>query len=268
MSGRTDTTDDAILGAYLDGELSPDDARRLKDRLAGDPALARRLEEMQSADLAVRKVFEAADELPFREGVLDLLKHKRADSPQVGSGQGNVVRFPPRALRRYWQAPVAIAASVALAAGFLAGDIVRRTLDGDVFLGPSLYADAIPRTSELHDFLESGVSGAPQVLPSGVSGRLLLTFENRDSDWCRQLQLARETGSVQALACRRDGAWEMEAVAYDAPAAPGGDDYLTASSGSLPAVDAAIEEQMGAGEPLDREEEYRLISNGWEKPDK
>jgi hypothetical protein len=60
----------------------------------------------------------------------------------------------------------------------------------------------------------------------------------------------------------------MEAVAYDAPAAPGGDDYLTASSGSLPAVDAAIEEQMGAGEPLDREEEYRFISNGWEKPDK
>ena len=267
MSGKADAGDDTILSAYLDEELSPDDTRRLKDRLAGDPELARRLEQMRNADLAVRNVFDAADERPFPQSVLELLTDKGANSPQVRSEEGNVVRFPARGLRRYFQAPIAIAASVALAAGFLAGDIVRRTLDGDVGVGPSLYAGTIPPTSELHDFLESGVSGAPQVLASGVSAKLLLTFENRDSDWCRQLQLAAETGSVQALACRRNGSWEMEAVAFDANASPGSD-YRAASSGSLPALEAAIDEQIGSGEPLAPEEESRLISNGWRKPDK
>jgi len=94
----------------------------------------------------------------------------------------------------------------------------------------------------------------------------MLTFENRDSDWCRQLQLAAETGSVQALACRRRGAWQMEAVAYDIEASPDGN-YLPASSSTPPALDAAIDEQIGDGEPLDVEAERRLISNAWKKMD-
>ena len=267
MSEKADESDDAVLSAYLDDELSHDDTRRLKDRLAGDPALARRLEDMRRANLAVRKLFDAADETPFPQDVLDLLNDRDADKREVRSKEEKVIRFPERALRRYFQTPVAIAASVALAAGFLAGDMARRTFDGDVYVGPSLYAEAIPRTSELHEFLESGVSAEPQELPSGVRGKLLLTFESRNSDWCRQLQLAAETGSVQALACRRSGAWQMEAVAYDAPGPPGSD-YLAASSRSLPALDAAIDEQIGTGEPLDLEEESRVISNGWRKSDK
>jgi hypothetical protein len=265
MSGKTDTSDDVILSAYLDEELSSDDTGRLKDRLARDPVLARRLEEMRSADVAVRKVFAAANAQPVPQNVLDLLTNQGAGSSQVQSEEGNVVTFPARGMRRYFQAPVAIAASVALAAGFLAGDIVRRTLDGDVRIGPSLYAGTIPQTSELHDFLESGLSGAPQVLPSGVGAKLLLTFENRDSDWCRQLQLAAETGSVQALACRRNGSWQMDALAYDAPASPGSN-YQAAATESSPALDAAIDEQIGSGEPLGSEAESLLISNGWRKP--
>jgi hypothetical protein len=261
MSGKTDTTDDAVLSAYLDEELSSDDTSRLRDRLARDPVLARRLEEMRSANLALRKVFAAADAQPIPQNVLDLL----TDRSQVQGEEANVVTFPARAMRRYFQAPVAIAASVALAAGFLAGDVVRRTLDGDVGVGPSLYAGTIPQTSELHDFLESGLSGAPQVLPSGVSAKLLLTFESRDSDWCRQLQLAAETGSVQALACRRNGSWQMEALAYGAPASPGSN-YRAAGTESSPALDAAIDEQIGSGEPLGSEAESLLISNGWRKP--
>jgi hypothetical protein len=266
MSGKADANDDAILSAYLDEELSLDDARRLKDRLAREPALALRLEEMQSANLAARGVFEAADDLPLPQRVLDLLNENGADNPRAESDVGNVVRFPARGLQRYLQAPVAMAASVALAAGFLAGDALHRTQDADAPVAPSLYADAIPQRSELHDFLETGASGTPQVLPSGASGRLMLTFENRDGDWCRQFELAQETGSMQALACRGNDAWHMEALAY-APE-PAGSNYQAAASGSLPALDTAVDEQIGTGAALDSEEESLLISNGWRVPDK
>jgi hypothetical protein len=264
MSGKADASDDAILSAYLDDELSGDEAGRLRDRLADDPALARRLEQMRAANLAAGSFFRAADGEPLPRGVLDLL-NDGADSSTRERSEAKVVRFPAGGLRRYLQPPVAIAASVALAAGFLAGDMAHRVQDADV-PGLWLYAGAIPETSELNDFLESGLSGVPQTLPGGIRGRLVLTFENRDSDWCRQLQLAAETGSAQALACRRQGAWQMEAVAYDVGAPPD-DHYLAASSSTLPALDAAIDEQIGGGEPLDAEAERRLISNAWKNPD-
>ena len=267
MSGQADANDDAILSAYLDDELALDDARRLKDRLAREPALALRLEQMRSANLAARGVFEAADDLPLPQSVLDLLNENGADNPRATSDEGNVATFPARGLQRYFQAPVALAASVALAAGFLAGDVLHRTQDADAPVAPSLYADTIPQRSELHDLLETGVSGTPRVLPSGASGRLMLSFENRDGDWCRQFELARETGSMQALACRRNDAWHMEALAYGAPV-PAGGNYQAAGSDSLPALDTAVDEQIGTGEALDLEEESRLISNGWRDPDK
>jgi hypothetical protein len=267
MSGKADANDDEILSAYLDEELSLDDARRLKDRLAREPALALRLEEMQSANLAARGVFEAADDLPLPQSVLDLLNENGADNPRAGSDEGNVARFPARGLQRYFQAPVALAASVALAAGFLAGDVLHRTQDADAPVAPSFYADAIPQGSELHDFLETGASGTARVLPSGASGRLMLTFENRDGDWCRQFELAQETGSMQALACRGNDAWHVEALAYAAPV-PTGSHYQAAASGSLPALDTAVDEQIGTGAALGSEEESLLISNGWRMPDK
>lgn len=265
MPGKADMSDDTILSAYLDDELSPDDAMRLQDRLAEDPALAQRLEDMRSANLSARSAFRAADQLPLPQGVLDLLADKGADRSQSKSDDRRIARFPQRGLQRFFRAPVAIAASVALAAGFLAGEMLQRGQDADLPAVPTLYSTEIPTTSELHDFLESAVSGAPRVLPSGVSGRLLLTFENRDSDWCRQLQLAAEKGSVQALACRRNGVWQMEAVVYGASASPGSQ-YEAASSQSFPALDAAIDEQIGAGEPLGPEAESSLIANGWRKP--
>jgi hypothetical protein len=165
-------------------------------------------------------------------------------------------------LRRFLEAPVAIAASVALVAGFLAGDMVRRTPESGALRIASLYGGAIPRTSELHDFLESGVSTEPEVLSGDVRGTLLLTFENEDSEWCRQLQLASASGSMQALACRRNGAWQMEAVTYDVAASPDGN-YQAASPRSSTALEAAVDAQIGDRAPLGAEEEVLLISRGW-----
>ena len=259
------TADDAVLSAYLDAELPQADADRLTARLAADPALSRRLEEMQSANRAARRAFEVVDDRPLPQGVLDLLEDANARQTGDKEQTGRVVQFPPSGPRHYLQVPVALAASVALAAGFLLGDLVRRAPGTDADI-TALYAGAIPEDSEIHRVLESGVSTEPEELASGAEARLLLTFENEQGDWCRQLQLAAESGSMQALACRRDGTWRMEAAAFGTvPDSASEAEYQAASRASFPALDAAIEAQIGARPPLSPEEESRLISNDWKK---
>lgn len=262
MSGQVND-DDVLLSAYLDRELPQEDAERVRQRLAAEPALARRLQAMRGADDAVRHAFAAGDEAPLPQAVLDLLNDTPDDTRREHAAGGSILRLPARGARRWLQAPVAIAASVALLAGFLIHDLVRQTPPA-ADLEELFYTGAIPGDSELHQLLDEGVSGEAAVLPGGAEGRLLLTFESTSGDWCRQMALSARATSMQALACRRDERWEMEAVSFG-PGTPPGSRYQPASSGVPAAVAAAVEARMGAGEPLAPEEEKQLISAGWEK---
>lgn len=264
MSGQANDDEDVLLSAYLDRELPQDDAERVRERLAAEPALARRLEEMKRANAAARNALAAGDEAPLPQAVLDLLKEPEPKRQPGAATGGRLLRFPAHGARRWLQAPVAIAASVALVAGFLVNDVVRQAPPA-ADLEELFYAGTIPHASELHRLLEEGVSGEPTVLPGGVDGRLLLTFEDTAGDWCRQMQLSGEARSMQALACRRDGRWEMEAVGFG-PGTPPDGQYQPASSRVSAPVDAAVEALIGAGAPLAPEEEKRLISTAWEKP--
>jgi len=262
MNERDKGTDDALLSAYLDGELPAREAEALEARLAADAVLASRLAAMRAADRATRKVYARIDELPMPQHVLDLLKEDEAS----GSGntrESNVVAFPRRGIRQFVQMPVALAASVALVAGFLVSGLVSRE-SGTGSGVPDLYAGAIPDDSELHGLLETGQGPAIQTLASGMDGRVILTFQAEDGDYCRQFQLNAGSGSMHALACRRDGAWRMETVSYADSAAPGGL-YQQASGAALAALDAAVEALLGDREPLDLRQESLLISNSWKK---
>jgi hypothetical protein len=252
------TPDDAELSAYLDGELPQDRADRLTERLAAEPMLLRRLAAMRSADHATRRLFARLDGLPMPKGVLDLLQQKG-----TASSDNNVVSFPVRALRQYLQLPVAIAASVALLAGFLVHDLLRSNAanGGDPAV---LVAGDIVAGSALHGMLETGSGSAPHTLASGTQAQVLLTFEERNGDYCRHLQLASESRSAQALACRRAGGWQLEVLDF-APGAPPGGPYQQASQQSSAAVNAAVEALIGGNEPLDAEAESRLVESGWKK---
>jgi len=255
-----DSPDDGRLCAYLDGELPSGEADRLTDRLAADPALARRLEALRRTDENVRRLYAKVDELPLPQRVIDLLQDPAAGAagPEV---EGNVVAFARRGIRSFLQVPVAIAASVALMAGFLISGLMSRDagLGGDP---ATLYARAIPGDSGLHRLLESGLSSEEQLLDGGAVARVVLTFQAEDGDWCRQFELAAAAGSTQALACRRGGNWQMETASFTDARDTGGP-YQQASGATTPALDAAVEALIGDREPLTAEEESRLISTGW-----
>ena len=65
--------DDEVLSALLDGALAEDEAKRLCDRLASDPALAARLEALRGVDAAVRQAYGPIADEPVPQRVLALL---------------------------------------------------------------------------------------------------------------------------------------------------------------------------------------------------
>lgn len=258
MTQDSITPDDVALSAYLDGELPHDQADRLTERLAAEPALARRLEAMRSADHATRQLFATLDDIPMPKAVLELLQQQAP-----GAAKSNVVAFPVRVARLFIQVPVAIAAGAALLAGFLVHDLLQSdaTIGGDL---TSVVAGDVAAGSELFKLLETGISTESQALAGGLRGQLLLTFQDRSGDYCRQLQLSSERRSVQALACRRAGGWQVEMLDFE-PASPPDGQYQQASRQSTVAVDAAIDALIGVNEPLDSAAESELVRQGWKK---
>lgn len=253
--------DDRLLSAWLDDELSAAEADEITDRLAREPALARRLEALRGADPAARAVYEWLDELPMPQGVLDLLEERKrpaASGTPAARERDNVLPFPQRFVQSFWQAPVAVAASLALVAGFLGSRLLIEAPEAGM---SALYAQQIPAGSGVHELLENGISTRPATLEDGSEGQLLLTFENNAGDWCRQLAVSRDAVRLQALACRRDGRWQTEALAYGRPA---GGDFQPASGNTPTAINAAIDRLIG-GEPLGADAEQALVRGGWEK---
>lgn len=247
--------DDTLLSAYIDGELPAAEADRVTERLAREPLLMRRLETLRAGDAAVRDAFERIDDEPMPASVLEMLGAKPATPAD------NVVAFPARGAQRFFQVPVALAASIALVAGFLVSNVLRDAPGMGIDLERG---GAVAATSPLHALLEGGVSGEAQVLASGTTGEVVLTFEDRDGDWCRQVAVASGPEALHGVACRRNGAWQVEALGY-APAGQAGGVYLPAGSDTPDAVDAAIDGLIGPADPLDNSEENRLISGGWKK---
>ena len=100
---------DATLVALLDGALPPEEAERARRRIAADPALAARLDQLAAgADLA-RDAFSALPPLPPELGAW--LARQTTDGPEI----------PPARRRPAWSLFPALRIAAALAAILLAG---------------------------------------------------------------------------------------------------------------------------------------------------
>ena len=65
-------TDDELLSAYLDGELSPDREAALEKRLESEPLLARRLDQLSQASATLRDAYAPVVSEPLPEMPPDL----------------------------------------------------------------------------------------------------------------------------------------------------------------------------------------------------
>lgn len=254
---QTELDDDTLLSAYLDGELADDEADRITERLAREPALMRRLEAMKSADDATRQAFARLDEQPMPAAVLDMLGASKAEH------SATVVPFPQRIVRNFTQLPVALAASVALVAGFLVSNVLREAPTDPYGITA---AGVVAAGSDLHELLEHGISAEPQQFADGATGQLVLTFEDKTGNYCRHLVVDGGEHGLQGVACRRAGGWQVEALSFGGGMDAGGP-FRQASGTTPPAVNSAIDALIGPRDPLGVDEEKQLISDTWQKID-
>jgi hypothetical protein len=254
MTEPNESREEVLLSAYLDDELSDEQADFIADRLLREPALAMQLEGLRTADDEARRLFAILDESPMPQRVLDLIQ-----------GKNNIVHFPQRGARRFLQLPVAIAASVALAAGFLASHWLRVAPDpGSATTG--LYAASIEEGGQIEELLEHSPSDSVVKLADGTRATPMLTFQDRDGAYCRQLLVDGINRSAHAVACRRGGHWQLEALAFSATVDAGAP-YQPASIAVPAAVSATVDGLIGVGEPLNLRQEKQAISSSWNNPD-
>ncbi|NIJ16688.1 anti-sigma factor family protein [Sphingobium vermicomposti] len=226
--------DEAMLIAWVDGELDEVTRRRVNRAVADDPALAarlemhRRLRHRLSDHYApiVSEPVPSAMEAPLRESA------KVVTMPQPGGSRW-----------RNWGMSGAIAASLLL--GVAVGQWTNRA-DGPVLVRDG----AMLAGGQLKSALDTQLASAQD----GASIRIGLSFRRKEGGWCRSF----DGDVVAGVACREGEGWRIQQLL------PGGDEraaYRQAASGDpriMATVDALI-----AGDPADARQEAAARAGGW-----
>jgi len=251
------TIDDETLMAYVDGELDDAGAQRVREALARDPALARRMRVFEDSARLLRESFRGAIDVPVPEHLEQLVAPRPARQRMGWLAQ----------LWRRVPSP-AFAAALLLAVGVLVGYVATRVDRG----GPAAPVDrvaALQAAEGWHQGFERTPSGESFTLrvhglETGI--RPLTTFLDARDRVCRAF---REDGAGSMLrrgiVCREEeGRWApMVVVAEPAPVQRGpGGGYRPASSLEGGAFEGVLQMYMTTS-PFEPAQERALMENGW-----
>jgi hypothetical protein len=225
--------DEAMLIAWVDGELDEVTRRRVDRAVAEDPALAQRLETHRRLRARLSGHYAPVAAEPVPPTMRSLLED--------GAKLVPFARPAPR--WRNWSIGGAIAASLVLGLG------IGRISDGPA--GPVTVSNGVMvAQGQLASALNSQLASA---LQEG-SVRIGLSFQRKGGGWCRSF----EGSTLSGVACRQGEDWQVEQLipgtgpATDYRQASSTDDRITAT------VEALIE-----GAPADAAEEAAAKAKGW-----
>lgn len=233
--------------AWLDGELSGDEAARVEAEVAADPELRRRADEHRAMTTRLRSTFDSVEAQPVPERI----------AAAVRPPQDNIVDFararPERDVRRpqpFWVQMAALAAM--LAVGVFTGNMLTGSIFGGGSASPiAPEAGRLVASADLEDALYTRLASAPA--ESGP--RIGLTFRDKTGAICRTF----EDRAASGLACHEGGDWRIRSV-FQSPEGQASD-YRMASGADpqlMEAVEATVE-----GEPFDAVQEKAAMERGW-----
>jgi hypothetical protein len=237
------------IAAFVDGELSPEEAAAVAMHLADHPADQAYADDLFAANAALGAAFGA----PLREPVPEAILATITGEKNEASG-GRILAFPRRMI--VLGAGMAMAASVGLAVM-----LFEPRGSDQLATGP------VPEGSDWAEVLDRLPSGVVQAMGEGRDAMILATLPTPEG-FCREVELVdRQVGETAvALACR-DGAatWQIAVILKEPLAATGTEDGFVAADGAETEGLSVFLDERGAGLSLSPDEEAAVIAQGWAK---
>ena len=240
--------DEEKFFAWLDGELSPDEAARVEAEIADNPELSRLAEEHRAMTAGLRGAFGVVEAQPVPDRLRRLVKADR-DEKIVSFADARAVRASRRA-PPLWAQMAALAAT--LAVGVFTGNLLTGGMGSGGPASPiTAEGGRLVASADLEGALYAQLASAP----ADSGPRIGLTFRDKTGAICRTF----EARSASGLACREGGDWRIRSL-FQGPEGQT-TDYRMASGANpqlLEAVDAIID-----GEPFDAAQEKSAMERGW-----
>lgn len=234
--------DEEKLFAWLDGELSPQEAEQVERQVAADPELARLAEEHRAMAAGLRGAFDTVAAAPVPERLRQAARPMPAKVIDIASCREALAR-PFLGPLPQWAAMAAM-----LVLGLFAGALAGRDLSSspiDVRGGQIYAAGAVDQALER------------QLASAGAAGdvRIGLTFRDQSGSICRTFG----TSAANGLACRDQGDWRVRGL-FAAP--EGADSEYRMAAGADPRLLEMVDSTI-AGEPFDAAQEAEAKQAGW-----
>ncbi len=247
--------DKARLAAFIDGELSPEEAAEVVMHLADHPADQAYVDELMALNVVLADAYDAPLHEPVPVAILAAI-HAAGGGDEASKKPGEtstVIPLRPRVppVRRFavWGGGLAIAASIAAVAVFSPLSVMDPY---SVAVGP------IPGESAQEAALIELAAGETRQIAEDVEISLIATYRTATGGVCREFEVARDGGARldAAIACLNtgaDGGWRIE-VAAMIETATTATDFTPASGNDEDPLNAFLD-QVGAGPALSAADE-------------
>lgn len=248
--------DKARLAAFVDGELSPEDAAEVVMHLADHPADQAYVDNLLSLNVLIADAYAAPLGEPVPPAILATIAADGQARPvtRLAAWRPGRMRMPGR---------MALGGGMALAAGLAAVIIVSDISDrtpGTVSVG------MLPVDHAQAHALNELDTGETRMLGTGVAFSVTASFATTAKGVCREFNVAEDGKSrldigIACPAGDQPGHWRVEVtdtlITADNPA------EITPASGAAADPVGAFLDQVGAGQVLTPEEEAAARSRNW-----
>ena len=235
------------LMAYVDGELTPEEERRVAAEIAGSPVMAAYVEEQRALKTRLSADFSPVLAAPvpeqFERMILDA--PRQAEKPAANRLQRT---FSFAGYMRIGIPLAAAAAGIAIGIGitgwFNSGGMIENA-------GGALIARG-----------ELAAALSTQLAADQSAVRVPVSFVNHDGNFCRSFQTSDARNAMAGIACREQGEWRIVATAATQPVRES--QFRQAAAGMPKSLRQAIG-GMISGQPLNAAAERAARDRNWNR---
>jgi Putative zinc-finger len=256
------------LAAFVDGELSPEEAAAVVMHLADHPEDQAYVDNLIAANELLAAAFDAPLHEPVPEAIRAAIMGPVTEAVEQGGTaglaeaktSGIVLPFRARHRATFWSGGVlAFAAALAAVAILIPGGTAPTG-------GKLLAVGPLVAGSEIAAVVNDLPSLVPQTLSGGQEVMVLATLPTLDGRFCREVEIIdHAAGRLDlGIACTTSGGgWTVE-LALQEPLASDAEGFVTAAGPEARAM-ALFLDQEGAGDALDPAAEEAAIAAGWQR---